>query len=232
MLHVRDKNNLYRWLISMLLAITAFNSQAQSATPPDEILKQVANKMISELNAKRTDLKGNPEKVQALVEQELLPTVDVINGSKLVLGRYWRSASKEQKIGFIREFRTLLLRFYSSALAEYLNNNSEPLDPKMIEFLPLHLEPGREEITVRSVIHPKKGEPVPVNYHMHLTRKGWMVYDVSVEGVSVITTYKTSFASEIRQQGLDSLIASLAERNAKLLANNDHDNPFKAKKTQ
>jgi phospholipid transport system substrate-binding protein len=228
----RPKYPVSRWIICVLLLATAHISHAEPTIPPDELLKSVADKMISELNAKRVDLKGNPAKVQALVEQELLPSVDVITGSRLVLGRYWRSASKAQKIGFIKEFRTLLLRFYSSALAEYLNNNSEPLDRAMIEFLPVHLEPGREDITVRSIIKPKKGEPVPVNYHMHITHKGWKVYDVSVEGVSVITTYKTSFANEIRQQGLDSLIASLAERNAKLIANNDHDNPFKPKKSQ
>ena len=222
----------YIWLVGLSLLLGVHASHADAVVPPDELLKQVANKMISDLNTKRVDLKGDPAKVQALVEENLLPSVDIINSSKLVLGKYWRTASKAQKIGFIKEFRTLLLRFYSSALAEYLNNNSEPLDINMIEFLPIHLEAGRDEITVRSVVKPKKGEPVPVNYHMHLTSKGWKVYDVSVEGVSVITTYKTSFANEIRQQGLDSLIASLVERNAKLLANNDHDNPFKSKKAQ
>lgn len=222
----------YTWLISVFMLLSISTGNAETTTPPDAILKDVANKMIAELNNKRAELKGNPAKVQALVEEHLLPSIDIINSAKLVLGKYWRSASKEQKIGFIKEFRTLLLRFYSSALAEYLNNNNELLDPGMIEFFPVHLEAGREEITVRSVVKPKKGEPVPVNYHMNLTRKGWKVYDVSVEGVSVITTYKTSFASEIRQQGLDSLIASLNERNAKLLANNEHDNPFKPKKAQ
>ena len=230
MLCHKQQKFTFAWLISIIMLVGAGTSNA-ATTQPDDILKQVARKMISELNNRRVDLKGDPVKVQGLVEEILLPSVDVINSSKLVLGKYWRRASKEQKIGFIKEFRTLLLRFYSSALAEYLNNNNEPLDINMINFHPVHLAEGREDITVRSTVKPKKGEPVPVNYHMHLTRKGWKVYDVSVEGVSVITTYKTSFASEIRQQGLDSLIASLSERNAKLLANNDHDNPFKAKKT-
>ena len=222
---------IFAWLISIVLMLGINTSHADVPTPPDDILKDVADKMISELNNQRVNLKGDPTKVQALVEEILLPSVDVISSSKSVLGKHWRRASKAQKIGFIKEFRTLLLRFYSSALAEYLNNNSEPLDIKMIRFHPVHLEEGRKDITVRSTIKPKKGEPVTVNYHMQLTHRGWKVYDVSVEGVSVITTYKTSFASEIRQQGLDSLITSLSERNAKLLANNDHDNPFKKNKT-
>ena len=222
---------IFTWLISTVLLLGINTSQADVTTPPDDILKDVADKMITELNSQRVNLKGDPTKVQALVEDILLPSVDVISSSKSVLGKHWRRASKAQKIGFINEFRTLLLRFYSSALAEYLNSNSEPLDIKMIRFHPVHLEKGRKDITVRSTIKPKKGEPVTVNYHMQLTRKGWKVYDVSVEGVSVITTYKTSFASEIRQQGLDSLITSLSERNAKLLANNDHDNSLNKNKT-
>ena len=227
----KPQKTLFAWILSAALILGINTSHADITTPPDDLLKDVANKMISELNRQRVDLKGDPKKVQALVETILLPSVDVISSSKSVLGKHWRRASKAQKIGFIKEFRTLLLRFYSSALAEYLNNNSDPLDINMINFHPVHLEEGRKDITVRSTIKPKKGEPVMVNYHMQQTRKGWKVYDVSVEGVSVITTYKTSFASEIRQQGLDSLIASLSERNAKLLANNDVENAFKKNKT-
>lgn len=213
-----------------LLLLGLYAKPLLADTPPKELLEGVAQEMIASLNSQRAELSGNPKKVQALVEQKLLPHIDIINSSKWVLGKYWRRASKKQKIGFIKEFRTLLLRFYSTALAEYLDNNKEQLDPDMITFHPVKLEEGRKDITVRSRIKPKKGEPVPVHYHMHLTKKGWKVYDVSVEGVSVITTYKTSFASEIRQQGIDALIASLAERNKKLLAHNDIKNPFNGKK--
>ena len=225
----KQQKSPFIWITSVFMLLVTNSCFANAATPPDDVLKTVADKMISQLNTQRAELKGKPDKVQALVENVLLPNIDVINGSKLVLGKYWQTANREQKIGFIKQFRTLLLRFYSSALADYLNNNNEPLDRNMIEFLPTHLETGRDEITVRSIIHPKKGEPVPVNYHMHLTRRGWMVYDVSIEGVSVITTYKTSFANEIRQDGIDKLIASLEERNAKLITDTDADNPFKTK---
>jgi phospholipid transport system substrate-binding protein len=111
----------------------------------------------------------------------------------------------------------LLLRFYSSALTEYLNSHDEKLDMSMMTFQ----DPGRvnsTEVTVRSEVKPKTGKPVPVTYQLHLTNRGWQVFDVSMEGVSVITTYKTSFASEIQQNGLDAFIVSLKERNEKLLA--------------
>jgi phospholipid transport system substrate-binding protein len=134
-----------------------------------------------------------------------------------VLGSSWDAANKEQKIAFIKAFRTLLLRFYSSALTEYLANHDEKLDRSTITFQ----DPGTittTQITVRSEVQPKSGKPVPVNYLMHKSSNGWKVFDVSVEGVSVITTYKTSFATEIQQGGIDKLIASINERNAKLAA--------------
>ena len=131
--HKQQKFHLI-WFISIVMLLGMNASYANTPTPPDDVLKLVADKMISELN--NNNLKGKPEKVQALVEEVLLPSVDIINGSKLVLGKYWRNASTAQKIGFIKQFRSLLLRFYSSALAEYLNNNNEPLDRKMIKFLP------------------------------------------------------------------------------------------------
>ena len=134
-----------------------------------------------------------------------------------MLGQYWDTASKAQKIEFIKTFRTLLLRFYSSALTEYLNSHDEKLDMSLMTFQ----DPGAinsTEVTVRSEVKPKTGKPVPISYQLHQTKRGWQVFDVSVEGVSVITTYKTSFASEIQQKGLDAFIASLKERNEKLLA--------------
>lgn len=196
----------------MLLAVTV-----KAEEDPRALLESAAVKMISAINNNLEKIKSDPALTQQLIEQNLMPHMDFITASKYVLGSHWDSASKEQKIGFIRAFRTLLLRFYSSALTEYLSNHSEKLDPKTIVFY----DPGKitsSQITVRSEVQPSSGKPVPVNYQMHKTRNGWKVFDVSVEGVSVITTYKTSFASEIQQGGLDKLIASINERNAKLAA--------------
>lgn len=212
------------WLLMvMMLLSTAFTAAPVYAEDdePHAILKKVADDMFTALNAHRADIKANPEHTQLLVEKILLPRVDFITASKWVLGKYWNEASKKQKIAFIRQFRTLLLRFYSSALSEYLNSHEGDLDPSIMVF---YNTPGSDgdKITVRSEVKPKSGKSVPVNYHMHKTRKGWRVYDVSVEGVSVITTYKTSFANEIKQSGLDALIASLVERNKNLVqAKND-----------
>jgi phospholipid transport system substrate-binding protein len=184
---------------------------------PKKLLEDTAQQMVDAINNNRNKIKADPNITTGLIEDILLPHLDFITASKYVLGNNWDSASREQKIGFIKAFRTLLLRFYSSALTEYLNSHDEKLDSNLMVFF----EPGTAtngQVTVRSQVSPKTGKPVPINYQMHKTRKGWKVFDVSVEGVSVITTYKTSFASEIKQSGIDALIKSLQERNAKLLA--------------
>jgi phospholipid transport system substrate-binding protein len=184
---------------------------------PKVLLQSASTKMINAINENREKIKTDPNITQQLIEENLMPHLDFITASKYVLGSNWDTASKEQKIGFIKAFRTLLLRFYSSALTEYLSNHDEKLDPTTMVFY----DPGKissNQVTIRSDVQPKSGNPVPVNYQMLKTRKGWKVFDVSVEGVSVITTYKTSFASEIQQGGLDKLIDSINERNAKLAA--------------
>lgn len=184
---------------------------------PRALLEESAVKMINAINDNREKINNDPAITQQLIEDILMPHLDFITASKYVLGSDWDKASKEQKIAFIKAFRTLLLRFYSSALTEYLANHDEKLDAKTITFQ----DPGKittTQITVRSEVQPKSGKPVPVNYQMHKTGSGWKVFDVSVEGVSVITTYKTSFATEIQQDGIDKLIVSINERNAKLAA--------------
>lgn len=211
---------LLKSVSALFLSLCLALSQSAMAIPdesPKVVLETTATKMIDALNSNRDKIKGNPQLTEDLIEKILLPHIDFITASKYVLGPNWDSASRAQKIDFIRTFRTLLLRFYSSALSEYLNSHDEKLDASLMTFQ----DPGKidgDQVTVRSEVKPKNGKPVPIIYQMLKTRRGWKVFDVSVEGVSVITTYKTSFASEIQQKGLNSLITSLKERNAKLLA--------------
>ena len=201
-------------MFSLALLVTGFQA-AQANEDPKALLESVSNKMITALNNNRDRIKQDASVTQGLIEEILIPHLDFITASKYVLGKHWDTATKKQKIGFIKAFRKLLLRFYSSALTEYLNSHEGQLDPKIMVFH-APADPSAQQLVLRSEVQPKSGKPVPVNYQMHMTRKGWRVFDVSVEGVSVITTYKTSFASEIQQKGLDALISSIENRNAKL----------------
>jgi phospholipid transport system substrate-binding protein len=177
---------------------------------PVSLLQTTANSMVEALHQHKTELKKDPLVVNQLAEQILLPHIDLISASKWVLGKHWRRADKQQKIRFIREFRTLLISFYSAALADFLKTNDFNKD--MFHFQPLRGETG-DDVTVRSEVRAPSGKTIPVNYYMHQTRKGWKVYDVSVEGISLVTTYRTTFANEIKQKGVDGLISSLAEKN-------------------
>lgn len=202
----------------LILTLGAARPAMAESQDPDQarlLLEQVAEKMIQETNARHEEIKQNPDVVREMVEELLLPHIDLITASRWVLGKHWRRASKEQKIEFIKHFRGMLVRFYSTALADYLSKNK--VSPDLIRFQPVRAEPGSEDVTVRSEVHPPSGQPIPVNYEMHLTRKGWKVYDVSVEGISVIMTYRNSFNDEISRNGLDQLISRLANKDSDLI---------------
>ena len=213
-LHLETTKLSRYWLLVLVSSLLIAPVQAEP-TAPNTVLETASRQMITAINANHEKIMTDPGVVNGLVEEILMPHIDFISSSKWVLGKHWRRASKEQKLEFIRQFRSLLLRFYSTALAEYLTNNTVSED--MFVFLPLRADNNSKQVTVHSEIHAPSGSIIPVKYNMHLTRKGWKVYDVSIEGVSMVTTYRTSFAAEIKQKGLDGLIASLAERNDRLV---------------
>jgi len=214
------KNGLFTLIIALLIN---GNSHA-NAPAPDKMLKSATKTMLRSINENRAEIKQSPDKLTSLVEKIILPHLDFIAASKLVMGKYWRRAEKEQKIKFIRQFRTLLLRFYSSALAEYLSINDKILDENLIHYFPIEIAEGETSLTVRAELKPDSGKNVPIYYRVHLTKKGWKIYDVSVEGISMITTYKNNFATQFKNEGIDALIASLKEKNKEMLANNNNHN--------
>ena len=217
--HMQHPLRMLRQLWLLILGSTLLLSLLQAEpTAPNMLLETASREMINAINANHEKIKTDPTIVNGLVEEILMPHIDFIAASQWVLGKYWRSANKEQKLEFIRQFRTLLLRFYSTALSEYLTTNTVAED--MFVFLPLRGDTATKQVTVNSEIHAPSGSIIPVKYSMHLTNKGWKVYDVSIEGVSMVTTYRTSFAAEIRQKGLDGLIASLTAQNDKLARKN------------
>jgi phospholipid transport system substrate-binding protein len=202
-------------LLGLLLALLSLQPVLAETASPKALLEDVTREMIHALNTRQDEIRKDPQVAREVVEELLLPHLDLITSSRWVLGRHWRDASQEQKLEFIRHFRAMLLQFYSGALAEYLKTNH--VDQNLISFLPLRQGNNPEDVTVHSEVHPPNGSSIKVNYQMHLTRNGWKVYDVTVEGISVVTTYRTSFANEIRQHGLDGLIARLADRNSDLV---------------
>lgn len=181
--------------------------QALAATPtPLEVVQQTSSQVIERVKRDKEQLRADPMRLSALVDELVFPHFDFERMGRFVLGKNWNGASEDQRSRFVQEFRGLLTRTYATALLEYSD--------RAINYLPATAEPDGRQATVRSEIEQPGAQPVPLSYRMHLTDDGWKVYDVSVEGVSLISTYRSSFAQEVRQGGIQGLIDSLAARNA------------------
>jgi len=211
--------NRILYILSFSLLLFINSALASTEAEPDTLLKSNTYNLIQGLKDSKSSQKLNPDVVHELVTTHIAPQLDFIAASRWVLGKHWSAIDRTQKISFIKEFRKLLIRFYSVALTEYVSNND--VDHGVIKFLPLpdnsHKNEVGNDITVRSIVTPPNStKKVTVNYQMHKTRKGWKIYDVSVEGISMIGTYKSSFEPQLRNMGVDDLIASLIDRNNKI----------------
>jgi phospholipid transport system substrate-binding protein len=191
-----------RLLIALSLLAFSFNSMA--ADGPDDLVKRTAEDVLAVVKSDKDIQAGNQEKIFALAEEKILPNFNFEKVSRLVLGKNWTKATPEQKAAFQEEFKTLLLRTYATALSKYKN--------QIIEYKPLRMEAGATTATVKTLILQPGGQPIAVDYSLE-KKSDWKVFDIVIEGVSLVTNYRSQFAQEIRQNGLDSLIKKLADKN-------------------
>lgn len=187
--------------LGMFLAST----MAVAAEGPDELVKRTADDVLAVVKSDKDIQAGNQDKIFKLAEEKILPNFNFDKVSRLVLGKNWTKATPEQKTAFQNEFKTLLLRTYATALSKYKN--------QVIEYKPLRLAEGTTSATVKTSIVQQGGQPIAVDYSLEKGADAWKVYDIVIEGVSLVTNYRSQFAQEIRQNGLDSLIKKLAEKN-------------------
>ncbi|MEW6445377.1 MAG: ABC transporter substrate-binding protein [Pseudomonadota bacterium] len=178
---------------------------ARAEIGPDELVKSTSDKVLAAIKQNRDQLKTDPKLVYRIVDELVLPHFDFEAMSKLVLGANWRQASAAQQNVFTAEFRTLLVRTYAKSLAEY--------DEQGIKYLPMRPDADPAEATVRTEIQPKAGPSIPVDYRLKKTAEGWKVFDVSIDAVSLVTNYRTTFAQDIQRIGMDGLIKQLQRRN-------------------
>ena len=192
-------------LMSLLLIGSFISATAFAAMPPQELVKETSQRMIKALQQEKTDLKKNPARVTQLVNEIVLPHFDFERMSKLALGHYWRRADESQQKDFTDQFRTLLVRTYRSALTEYRDQT--------ITFLPFTDNPDSGDVTVKTEVEQPGGTSIPIDYRLHLGGGEWKVYDVIIDGISLVINYRSSFSSEIRQSGIAGLIDKLRKRN-------------------
>lgn len=200
----------FRAVVAGILSGPLFLAAALAAAPSaEEIVRTTTDQVVDRLVAQKAQLQAHPELIYDLIHELVIPHFDFSSMAKWVLGKNWREATPEQRDDFVNQFRTLLVRTYAKALLEY--------SEEKIRFLPTEQNPDSNLVVVKSeVAQPGGAGPIPINYRLHVSEGEWKVVDVAVDGVSLISTYRGSFASEIQKSGLDALIAKLVERNDKL----------------
>ena len=181
-------------------------------TAPDTLVKGVTQEVLGVIKQDKDIQAGNQRKTIALVEEKVLPHFNFARMTALAMGPNWRRATPEQQKALIDQFRTLLVRTYSSALSSYRN--------QVIDFKPMRGHAADADVIVRSEVKQPGGEPVSIDYSMEKTAGGWKVYDVVVGGVSLVTTYRETFTNEVRNNGVDGLIKALADKNRQLETKN------------
>jgi phospholipid transport system substrate-binding protein len=200
---------MLRFFLLLLALVSGLNMPAALAgdTPPDVLARTTTQEVLAILKQDKELQTGNLTKVYQLVEAKILPNFDFNRMTQLALGKHWPRATAKQKQSLVTEFRNLLVRTYSSSLTAFSNQT--------VEFKPLTMKPGDTDVTVRSEIRQPGGQPIPIHYSMYKTSFGWKVYDVSIDGVSLVTNYRASFANTIRQNGIDGLIKTLAAQSSR-----------------
>ena len=173
---------------------------------PQELMQQISNNVLRDLDANREAFRKDPEKLRALIDKHLLPFFDVEYSARLVLGKHWRTATDDQKKRFVDAFYQSLMRNYGNAMVDFTADR--------LTILPYKGDPNATTATIRTEIKRDNGAPVSVNYSVHATPKGWLAWDVIIEGVSYVKNYRTDFGAEIEQKGIDAVIQRLEAQNA------------------
>jgi phospholipid transport system substrate-binding protein len=189
----------------MLLGLAALATSAWAQEAPDALVKRVAEDVLTQIRSDKDLQAGNQAKVKQVIETKLVPNFDFPRMTALAMGRSWRTATPEQQKQLTDEFRTLLVRTYSGALANYRDNT--------MDYKPLRMNPGDTEATVRTEVRRQGQAAVQIDYSMEKTPDGWKAYDVIVAGVSLVTNYRDEFNDTVKSSGIDGLLAALAKKN-------------------
>jgi len=188
-------------LLSLLIAVPA----AAQELGPDELVRKVTADVLDAIKSDKDLQAGDRKKALALAEAKILPHVDFREATQIAMGKSWRVATAAQQAQLVDQFRALLVRVYSSSIDVYRGQT--------MNVLPLRLPPGATDARVRNRYVSEGRPPVAVDYSMLKTPTGWKIFDVSVEGISLVLAYRAEFESIVRSAGIDGLIKRLQEKN-------------------
>ena len=197
-------------LCCVLVAALLPLAQASAQQAPDVLVREVTNEVLEIVRADEALRAGEKHRVMELVDAKVLPHFDFRRMTMLAVGRDWRDASAEQQVRLTEAFRTLLVRTYSNALTQYRDQT--------VAFRPAHFAATDKRVQVRTEVHQSGAQPIGIDYMLEQSEAGWKVFDVIVAGVSLVTTYRSSFADEVRSGGVEGLLKSLEAKNRSLEA--------------
>jgi phospholipid transport system substrate-binding protein len=195
------------------LTLTSFATigqaaDAEAAQQPVDMLESTTKTVLKILRDDSEQLKEDPDRIYKIVDQHILPHLDDVTMAKLALGKSWNQATREQKITFVNEFRNLLVRTYSKSLLEFKDQT--------IRYFPPVGDTSNGRTSVKAEVLQPGGPSIPLAYRMRLKDKDWKVYDIQVDGVSLVTSYRGTFTQEIRKSGIDGLLKYLRDKNETL----------------
>ncbi|HYL03744.1 MAG TPA: ABC transporter substrate-binding protein [Steroidobacteraceae bacterium] len=187
--------------VCCLAAAPVRAAPAAAGEGPTEVVQTAAEGMLAALDKNRAEYRRDPAKVSALVDKFLLPHFDTQTSARVVLGQYWRTATSEQRQRFIDAFYHSLLKNYGNALVDFTADR--------LKIFPARVEPDAPTAEVRTEVKRSNGERVSVNYSMRRTPEGWKAWDVVIDGISYVKSYREDFGAQIEQQGIDAVIRRL-----------------------
>ena len=194
-------------LLKIVAGLLCMASVAQAeAIAPDVLIDTTVQDVIAIVKQDKDIQAGDQKKILELVDAKVLPHFDFVRMTQLAVGKYWRRATNEQKQALVTEFRNMLVRTYTKAFTVYRD--------QAVEMKPFRMAADATEVTVKTTINKPGVPPVPVDYEMRKTGNGWKAFDVSIEGVSMVNSYRGTFGTQIEQSGIDGLIKTLADKNA------------------
>lgn len=172
---------------------------------PDALIRATVDDVMAIVKQDKDIQAGNQKKILALVDAKVLPHFDFTRMTQLAVGKHWRTASAAQKEALTTEFRNMLVRTYTKAFAEYRNQT--------VDVLPFKMDDGATEVTVKTSINKPGAQSIPVDYEMKKKSDGWKAFDIVINGVSMVLSYRGTFDAEVRQNGIDGLIRMLSDKN-------------------
>ena len=206
---MKSFKKLTKSLVAGLLLISGavFAQAPDQATAPDALIKMVVSDVMASVKSDPDIQKGNIPKIVDLVEKKIVPYTDMRRTTEMAMGPNWKKATAEQQNQLVLEFKNLLIRTYSGALSQ--------LRDQTVQFKALRAAPDDKEVVVKTVVLGR-GDPVPLDYRLEKTDKGWKVYDMNIMGVWLVEAYRNQFSNQISQNGIDGLVKFLQDRNKQL----------------